>query len=161
MSTATTGTSIDTIVFNEDVLAALEAWYQSWYQFFQNDYASNTAARPEIVDQHVTNDHPTEQLVPWHSHSEFGSLGAILRERWIQHFEDQEREVPQRKMLQKQESIGSLQEIGVGSFDHLSGLSLEQLQEMERMVVEHDAKYWEDNESQSLLPLEWLDNICA
>jgi hypothetical protein len=158
----------DSDYFYEDIVAALESWYQSWYIFWESHAifaSSGQSSNPEIAihsfgEEEKDDDQRPGQIVPWNSHSEIGRLSGNVRDRWVQHFEDEEREELQRRRFLKQESMCTLEMIGVGSSDHLSGLSLEQLQEMQAMIHEHDSKYWQDSD-QRLLALDWLDTLCG
>lgn len=90
-----------------------------------------------------------------------GSL-ELLKGTWIRYFEEQEAEKPRIRMLRKRNSISELEEVGVSSSDFLSHLSLEQLQEMQQMVQEHDAQYWQEEPTSSQsLSLDWLDSVCV
>lgn len=161
--------------FYEDIVAALESWFQTWHTFRESHtmlFASGqSSSNPEMAIHSSTfadgkddDDERPGQVVPWNSHySEvLESFAANVRDRWAQHLEDEEREELQRRRFLKQESMSTLEIIGVGSSDHLSGLSLEQLQEMQAMVHQHDSKYWQDSDHRVLpLSLDWLDTLCA
>jgi hypothetical protein len=169
----------DSDFFYDDIVAALVSWFQGWYTVQESHalFASGqSSSNPEIAnhssfDDEIDDDDDDDdddeeerpgQVVPWDSYSKIERFAAISRDRWAQHFEDKERAELQKRNYLKQESMSSLEMIGVGSYDHLIGLSLEQLQEMQAMVHEHDTKYWQDSDRRVLhLPLEWLDNLCA
>lgn len=96
-----------------------------------------------------------------------GISETTLQAMWAQHLNDEQNSQasnnnPSRQTsCERQRGIASLEEQGVGSFDHLNMLSSEQLQDMEKMVEEHDDRYRRKSRPYDLVPLEWLDSLCS
>lgn len=101
-----------------------------------------------------------------------GISNTTLQAMWTQHLYDDKDENNNNptcrrrgRGFERQESISTLEETGVGSYAHLNMLSSEQLQDMEKMVQEHDGRYWGNGPGNGagneLLSFEWLDSICA
>lgn len=139
-----------------DVMNAFHSWCLGWLRLQDNfdfDSIQDDGMKSMLEENVQEGQQQSTQL-----------QATNLRAIWIKHM-DTEDEVPRRRRLQKQRSISSLQETGVGSFDHLNGLSLEQLQDMERLVHDHDSNSCygtATTNKRSFLPdLDWLDTLCT
>ena len=158
---------------SEEMVGVLSAWCLGWLKLQEEkNFATldNGASTTSMLDgdcQGQYTQQSSHALVPRESASptsEAENLSNALKGVWIKHMDD-EHEVPRRRGLQKQRSISSLQETGVGSFEHLNGLSLSQLQDMEKMVQDHDSNSCygsvAPSSDRSLFPsLDWLDTLC-
>jgi len=124
-----------------------------------NSAADTSMATSDNKDDNCSNhERPRSHII---NSGADGSLD-LLKGMWIRHFEEQEADKPRRRMLRRKSSISELEELGVGSSDHLNHLSLEHLQEMQRMVQEHDAQYFQEEPTSSqMLSLDWMDSICV
>lgn len=96
-----------------------------------------------------------------------GISETTLQAMWAQHLNDAQHDQTgtnindRKRRHERHQSIASLEEQGVGSFNHLNMLSSEQLQSMHKMVEDHDDRYWKKRHSHNLIPLEWLDSLCS
>ena len=96
-----------------------------------------------------------------------GISETTLQAMWAQHLNEEQKsracndDYSRQKRHERQRGIASLEGQGVGSFDHLNMLSSEQLQDMEKMVEEHDDRYRRKRRPYDLVPLEWLDSLCS
>ena len=151
--------------FYEEAMIAIQTWCLKWMQL-QEKSLLLTFGGVNSVFETGKPQQQSAQLIPAKSitshQDELESLSVVLKEIWVKHFDD-EKEVPRRRKLQKQQSISALEETGVGCHDHLNGLSLEQLQAMEKMVYEHDSGscYGSNYSERSRNPLGWIDSICT
>ena len=157
---------LEEIDFYQDVMNAINAWYLGWLRMQENFcllYDGGVASTLPTGEEQQQASNAVPPQLNTSPRNEVESLSTVLKDIWIKHMDD-EHELPTRRKLQKQRSISSLQESGVGSFDHLSGLTLEQLQEMERLVYDHDSNSCygaPSNNDKIFASLEWLDNLCT
>ena len=132
----------EVVDFCQEVLNAIETWCIRWVELQENAVSLYCGGANGMLNDHEDQHQQPRAAVisraSRFSQNELVDLPTFLRRTWIKHMDD-EQGLPQRRSMEKQRSISSLQETGVGSFDHLNGLTLEQLQDMERLVYEHDS----------------------
>lgn len=151
-----------------DILTMVHGWCHGELQLSgsrtlcNGDSRLQSSSPSQIADN--AREETSKQLTLFRNggHKEKG-VAQLLKASWMAHLDGDEAEQKKRRVFQRQQSLSSLEGTGAGSLDHLKVLSLEQLQEMERMVHSHDAQYWEDEADQGTLlsSLDWLDYICT
>jgi hypothetical protein len=92
-----------------------------------------------------------------YSLSSLGCIMAILNKK------EGRSERKRRLQMERQDSISKLEATGLGSFDSLNELSLDQLKDMQSLAQQHDAKYFEESpdDDESSFALGWIDHICV
>jgi hypothetical protein len=152
----------------QDVLKSIHLWWLSWLKLQDNLSSLNYDWLASTVEEDSPDQRQSTSMISSKAgtmpEQKVESVPVIFGALWTKHVDD-EKALRRKVMLQRQQSIDSLQETGVGSFDHLNGLTLEQLQEMERLVHEHDANsYYGEatTTNRNVLPiLDWLDMLCT